>query len=317
MYKYHINPKGDVRVCKAEKRPCPLLRPPEEHFSSKAEALAYAERSLAEELSPRPKPRFQAPHELRKISDRIPEDLELHKALSLEKISHLTELERVALRAYGGLAAGIVNNRMLGKSYEPYLQAPNWREEPRGPLDFNSIEELEDYIQVLDSVLERRGEEERILYRGIPIYNAIRDELEELIGEKIKPHETEKMARGLQAYFQEGRVIQYPTYLSTSHDPEIAAERTDETADIGGNYWDPSPELLGIQLELKTSAGIDITGIAKEHWAQEREVVLPRNMKFRVEKVVVRPQEYKTIVDGEVQVITKLGAIVQMTEVQE
>ena len=315
MVKYHINPEGNVGVCRAVKRPCPLGSP-EDHFSSQTEALAHAEKTLAAELSPKPRILFQEADDLRKLSPQIPEDLQFHKELSLKGLAHLSELEQAALRGYGGLAAAIVNNRMLGEVYEPYDKAPNWRE-TQGPVDFNSIEELEDYIEVLDSVFSKRGEQERILYRGIPIYTAIREEMEELIGETIKPHETEKMIEGLEAYFQEGKIIEYPTYLSTSHDPDVAAERTDNTINTGNTYWSPEPEILGIQLEIKTNAGLDITGIAKKHWAREREVVLPRNLKFKVEKLIIKPQEYKTLVDGEIKVLKGLGAIVQMSEVKD
>lgn len=316
MTKYHVNADGNVGVCRASVKPCPVS-PLEEHFTDRAEALKHAERKLAAEFAPQAgSPSFQKAEELHTISEHIPEDLEEHRRISLEALNDLEPIQKLVLASYGGFAAGAVNSYMLGHEYLPYDKAPDWRTSD-GPTDFNSIEELQDYVQELDRILERRGEQERILYRGIPIYKEIRKELEELIGQKFRPHESEPLRKALAEYFKPGKIIQYPTYLSTSHDPDIAAERCDNSSGTDESYYEPRPEMKGIQLEIKTSAGVDITGVARKHYAHEREVVLPRNMKFRVESVTIQPKSYRTISEGEEKDYDDIGAVVQLVEVRD
>jgi hypothetical protein len=340
MVKYHITERGDVKICRASLKPCPVS-PMDEHFADRSAALGAAEKKLSAEFAsaapgkvptdsdPTSTRREQGPDgavtssgeqflpagEVRGLPPHIPADLQKHRTQAKTSLAHLSEVEQIALKGYGGFAAGVANSYLLGNTYEPYAAAPPWRTSG-GPTDFHSLEELRDYISVVDGILAPRAEEPRILYRGIPIYEPIHRELEELVGSKFRAVDSEKLKEGLEKYFPEGKVFEYHTYLSTSSSADEAAERTDNVSGTAGGYYDGKPELLGIQLELKTSAGVDITGSVKAHYAREREVVLPRGLKFRVEKLILAPQAYRTFNGEEEETYTGIAAVVQLVEVE-
>jgi hypothetical protein len=63
-----------------------------------------------------------------------------------------------------------------------------------------------------------------------------------------------------------GDEIVHPAYISTSYDPHTSSEQEDEDFD-------------SVVFEMKTSAGVNISNIAP---FEETEVVLPRDLRFRV-----------------------------------
>lgn len=238
--------------------------------------------------------RFQSSGETRVLEGRIPQRIEDHIELSNQGLVRLNEEQRKALAGYTGFAAGVCNNVLLGKTYEYYNQAPLWREADGGPCDFVSREDLVDYMETMDGILSVREPERRILYRGIPIYSALHDEIGEAVGKKLDYNDEAGLAEGLAEFYKPGKVFKYDTYLSTTHSAHYAAERSANDTGTKRSYYDDEARIKGIVFELKTNAGVDVTGAARHH-AYEREVVLPRETYFKVVSVDVAPQEYDTV----------------------
>jgi hypothetical protein len=245
-----------------------------------------------------PKNHFQDISETRTLPTGIPESITEHMELSKKHIdSILTEEEKKALSGYTGFAAGSCNAILLKGKIEDddlYDKAPeSWREHTRPPCDFQSREDLIDYLNTMDKVLAERFPEHKTVYRGIPIYKSLQEEFEKASGESIHITDDDAMARGIQAYYQPGKILDFDTYASTTYSAYYAGERTQEDSGTNITYWD-KPQIKGIVFEMKTNAGLDVTGVARNH-SYEREVILPRNTRFRVENVNVRPDSYDTV----------------------
>lgn len=241
---------------------------------------------------------FQDFSETRRLPNGIPESITEHMELSKKHIdSILSEEEKKALSGYTGFAAGTCNAILLKGKIEDddlYDKAPeSWREHKTAPCDFRSREDLVDYLNIMDKVLAERSPEPKTVYRGIPIYRGLQKEFEEASGESIDITDDDAMARGIQAYYQPGKILDFDTYASTTHSAYYAGERTQEESGTNITYWD-KPQIKGIVLEMKTNAGLDVTGVARNH-SYEREVILPRNTRFRVENVNIRPDSYDTV----------------------
>jgi hypothetical protein len=267
---------------------------------------------------------FQDIQQERQLPDGCPTDLADHARMNQEQLNHLQDHEKLAVAGYAGFAAGVCNSVLLGNKYEYYDEAPEWRTSA-GPCDFVDREDLVDYMETLDSILENRQEEQQVLYRGIPIYAAIHDEIGASIGKNLHINDTEGLVEGLKEYYKPGKTFNFSTYLSTTKSADYAAERTD---DVGGTKWqhyNPKPEIRGIVFELRTNAGLDITSAVRSHNTYERETVLPRDTYFKVVDVHVKPQTYatsRTVPHGNVPLgerveYTQLAAVVQMVEVDK
>ncbi len=237
---------------------------------------------------------FQNETATRKLADGIPLNLDDHVLLSEKALEHLSSEEKKALKGYAGFAAGVCNNVLLGKGYDYYDEAPLWHE-TNGPSDFVNREELVDYMETVDKALASRQEEQRIVYRGIPIYSSLHDEIGEAIGKNLSIDDTEGLVEGLKKYYEEGKVFNFNTYLSTTHSAHYAAERSENTWGTKKSYYDEPAEIKGIVFELKTNAGVDVTSIVKSSYTHEREVILPRDTHFKVTNVYVKPETYDTI----------------------
>lgn len=240
---------------------------------------------------------FQPISETRRLADGIPDSIAEHVAISEKHVqSSCSPDELMALSGYTGFAAGVTNGVLFrGKLEERdlYKDAPLWRENDSPPCDFQTKEELVDYIETMDNILSERQEEHRVLYRGTPIYEGLKDEFGKAIGKNIHPTDTEALMEGIQEYYKPGKVFDFQTYLSTTHSAYYAAERTQNILGTGLSFHD-KPEVLGIVFEMKTNAGLDVTGGARSN-SFEREVVLPRDTRFRVENVHVKPESYDTV----------------------
>ena len=112
---------------------------------------------------------FQKITEPRKLADGIPLSLEEHIIQSNKNLEHLTNEEKIALGGYTGFGAGVCNTILLGSKYEYYDDAPRWKES-EGPCDFVDREDLVDYMETMDRILEPLSKNQQIVYRGIPIY---------------------------------------------------------------------------------------------------------------------------------------------------
>lgn len=240
---------------------------------------------------------FQPVNETRHLPEGIPENIVDHMELSKTHIDNmLTPEEQKALSGYTGFAAGVSNQVLLKGKLEDddlYDKAPLWRENYSPPCDFSTREDFHDYLNTMDKVLSERQEEPRILYRGMPIYRGLQDEFAKASGKSIHITDDEAMLEGIKAYYQPGRVLDFPTYLSTTHSAYVAAERTQDDTGTNNNYYEKG-NIRGIVFEMKTNAGLDVTGVARNH-SYEREVILPRDTRFRVENVSLRPESYDTV----------------------
>lgn len=265
-------------------------------------------------------PTFKNSTAVRTLSPSIPKDLEEHRAVSIKQADALglDEYQRTALASFGGFAAGIVNSVTYGNEYDYYDEAPLWRTSD-GPTDFSTREDLVDFMETLDSALEKRNDKSKIVYRGIPIYSSIHDAIEKEAGKRISPSDSKTIAEGLKKYYAIGKVFHHKAYVSTSVSAEVAAERTENSANTKQSYYD-KPERVGIMFEMKTNAGVDITGLARPHYAYEREVVLPRDTYFKVVNVKINPEPYVVSSDnakrsGDTTTFDKLACVVQLVEV--
>jgi len=264
---------------------------------------------------------FQGVDEMRTLPSDIPQSISDHIAKNSEEMEHLSEVERKALLGYTGFAAGVCNTVLLGEKYEYYDDAPLWRESD-APCDFVNREDLVDYMETIDTVLASRQEERRIIYRGIPIYRELHDEIGAAVGKTLDISDTDGLVEGLKEYYKVGKVFNFNTYLSTSTSAHYAAERTENTAGTKADYYKKPAEIQGIQFELKTNAGVDVTSIARRHHASEREVILPRDTYFKVSNVFVQPKSYDTTSGYdrkpdrlEKETYTSIAAVVQLVEV--
>lgn len=284
-----------------------------------------------------PSANFQDISETRCLPDGIPVDVEDHIEQNKKYLEgRLTEDERKVLRGYTGFTAGICNTVLLDgsdKNYEYYNAAPPWRETDPGPCDFVSREDLVDYMDTLDSILDKRNEDQRILYRGNPIYKELQAQFSNALGKKISVNDTESMLAGIKAYYTEGKVFEHDTYLSTSHSAHYVASRCDNSVGTEITYYD-NTEVRGLVFELKTNAGLDVTSAAGGNY-YEREVLLPRDTKFKVVGVHLRPESYDTVSGYDRQKrlnkkdlprkpeeikknnYTSLAAVIQMVEVDK
>lgn len=265
---------------------------------------------------------FQKITDVRRLPANVPVKLQDHITVGQESIAHLTQEGRIAVAGYGSFAAGICNSVLLGKKYQYPEEAVAWKES-QGPLDFNSREELVDYIETLDNVLAPRQKERRIIYRGIPIYTPLHDEIGASIGKELSGNDTDGLVAGLKEYYKPGKVFHNKTYLSTTQSAHYAAKRARNTAGTKESYFSPS-EIKGIVFELKTNAGLDIIGGVKTPYTHEREVALPRGTYFKVVNVHVRPEKYDTVSGYDIRrrpddlvenTYTDLAVVVQMVEV--
>ena len=362
--KYHVNSNGEAGLCSATKGKCPFGSEAD-HFTAPDAARSAFEKTQNSVLAGSKKNQafvvdsvteklvaltiargapakasydysgatltnedgisFQNIEATRTLAVGIPQHLADHVNQNTKELEHLTHEERIALGGYTGFAAGVCNNILLGEKYEYYDKAPLWRES-KGPCDFVSREDLVDYMQTLDDILAPRLEEPRILYRGIPIYSSLHDEIGASIGKDLKITDTKGLVEGLKEYYKVGKTFNYDTYLSTSHSANYTANRTSNEVDTKGeNEYTPA-EIRGIQFELKTNAGLDVTSAARSHHAHEREVVLPRDTHFKVTNVYIKPEVYKTVGGfddlSSAAILSKddyrnIAVVVQMTEVDD
>lgn len=272
---------------------------------------------------------FQPVNETRRLADGIPDSIAEHIEMSRTHIEEiLSPEEQKALAGYTGFGAGVANSALLrGKIVDADLYdkaPPSWRENPEPPCDFSNRADFTDYLETMDKVLSQRQEEARILYRGMPIYTGLHEEFEKAIGQKIYVTDDVAMIKGIKAYYEPGKVLEFPSYVSTTHSAYYAADRTKNDTGTHNNYYEQSP-VKGIVFEMKTNAGLDVTAMARHH-AYEREVVLPRDTRFRIESVNLRPESYDTVSgfdrikrpeERRSKNFKNLAVVVQLVEVDE
>jgi len=293
VYSKCSKPKGEY--CRLH-NPVPVSQ----KFQSVNDVFSKLDRESSKRTVPAPSPKpgisFQKISETRKLASNVPAKIEEHVQLSKLAIDkrNLSREEQIALTGYTGFAAGACNGVLLGEEYDYYDNAPVWKES-EAPCDFSSREELVSYMETIDSVLSTREDKQRVVYRGIPIYESLHDEIGASIGKDLHISDTAGLVQGLEEYYKVGKTFNFSTYLSTSHSSYYAADRTDESYGTKKSYYDADPEIKGIMFEMKTNAGLDVTGLAKNRNSHEREVILPRDTHFKVTGVYVKPSAYNTV----------------------
>lgn len=266
---------------------------------------------------------FQSITATRTLPKNVPFKITDHIEQNTKELAHLNDEQKIALSGYAGFGAGVCNSVLLGNKYEYYDDAPLWRES-EGPCDFYDREDLVDYMETMDDILSSRQAEARVVYRGIPIYNSLHDEIGASVGKKLTITDTEGLMEGLKEYYKPGKVFNYSTYLSTTQSSYYAASRTTNTLGTKEDYSHGKAEVTGIVFELKTNAGLDIVSAVRRPYSDEREVVLPRDTHFKVVNVHVKPEKYDTVSGEDTlwepgktsqETYTKLAVVVQMVEV--
>lgn len=323
--KYHVSPDGTPRRCNPVKTGVCRFGEDVVHFDDKTSALAYAEEKLSSEFSTLEKNTASRKHafkdikELRAIDSSYPQDLEAHIEQSKRELSKLPKEQQIVINSYTGFGAGIVNQLMLGEQYIYNENSPPWREGD-GATDFNSREELKDYIEVLDKTLSKRSDQERILFRGIPVYESIHADLEQTLGRKIALEDTNSLVEAIEKHYPTGKIIQNDTYISSTVDPDIAVEFAKNQALSVHDPYDRA-EKAGIIFEMKTNAGVDVLGGANRSYQIEREVVLPRETYFKISKVYTAPEQYLTPRNEDAVTnendYKRLAVVIQMEEVDK
>jgi hypothetical protein len=266
---------------------------------------------------------FQSIEARRTLSSNCPEDLEEHVEQSQKKLRSLKAHEKIALAGYTGHCAKICNNLLAGRGYEYWEEAPAWRTVFTEPNEFVNREELVDYMKTMDHVVQRRQKNQQVLYRGVPIYASMHEEIEETLGRKLDPEDIDGLVEGLGKYYHAGRILNFPTYLSTTMAADVAVDLAQEKSHV----FQPNPgkdddRVRGVMFEMRTNAGLDITGVTQYDF--EREVLLPRDTYFKVVNVYLRPENYDTISNdlyhddikiGQDITYKNLAAVVQVVEV--
>jgi hypothetical protein len=265
---------------------------------------------------------FQSIAEERTYRDGCPSELSEHIQQSKEQLAHLSSIQKLALTGYVGFASSVCNTMLLGQSHEYDKYAPFWRRSD-GPSNFFDRGDLVDYMETMDEILQNRQKDQQVLYRGIPIYKSLHDEIGETIGKDLHINDTAGLVAGLKQHYKPGKVFNFNNYLSTTKSADYAAIRSRTTIGTKVFNFDEDPEIKGIVFELRTNAGLDVTGSVRQHYEFERETILPRDTHFKVVAVHVRPavysapnsEKYSDIPLGERVEHTNIAAVVQMVEV--
>lgn len=200
---------------------------------------------------------------------------------SAEAEKHLSSLgiskdERKSIALYTSDTYAPVNSYFLNKDEDYFIndQVKSWKESSVDDYKtkFKSEEDLVDYSKKLDSVLSNRAGESRIVYRGLSIFPSSTIIKKNNNGKEAK--KTEERREIMERIYTPGAEIAFDAYSS-------ATEQINLATDWCGSHatWGDPPS--GILFEIKSSAGIPVASVSRH--AEEREILLPRGMKFRVE----------------------------------
>jgi hypothetical protein len=236
---------------------------------------------------------FQQPGQIRKLAADVPYELKNHiddNYNEAERIFRKYPDERYALMHYARVGSGAALSEMFWQQQDEYkydFTAENWR--AKADINgFSSREELVSYLHSLDSALSTRSHVKRIVYHGMSLAHVQR-QMQDLTGKSPSPKDRTTWQQGLQELYAPGRIIDFKGYLSTSRSAHLsggwATDRASSNAPIHG-----------VVFELKTNAGVDITGLSNDKfpYSTEREILLPRETRFKVVDVDIYPAEYRT-----------------------
>jgi hypothetical protein len=168
--------------------------------------------------------------------------------------------QRTAIKDYTGLSYKNVNKFLRNKE--------EWLEQAKPQYKDKMVEHVNEVIEQLDSVMDQASNtKSRTVYR-----NVSQDTTKAFTSSEEFAHRNGWI---------EGKEVDFPSYLSTSYDPHYMAHQL---------VQDES-EHTDVVFVMETNKGVpvDMTALdAKGHtYVQdaEREILLPRSMRFRVSKV--------------------------------
>jgi len=261
---------------------------------------------------------FQGIKEKRRLKTSCPPKLKDQVKKSQEMLLMMSLTEQKALLGYTGHFGTLCNAALSGRTVSYSSTAPKWEEAGPDNRFLPNEQNLITLMETMDKVLETRQDNQRILYRGVPIYKTLHAELENKLGKKLKPRDYEGLAEGLKLHYKTGDLLNFPEYLSTSTSAYPAIERAqDPKHTVDTSYYSSS---RGIVFEIKTNAGVDISGLSK--YTEERETLLPRDTYFKIVNVHIQPSQYT--IDGvpdhfetKYETYNDLAAVIQMVEVDK
>ena len=174
-----------------------------------------------------------------------------------ELAERLTVDELEGLHDYTGITYSIVNEYFYDR--EKFNEGPTQYHEKR-------VAHTQQTIERLDAIMEKAIPKQRTLYRVISQQDT-----------KGKTLRSADWAASLG--YTVGNEIEFPTYLSTTIDPTCAQRYVNE---------DSSTAIMFV-FETDQGVPVDTTATHREELTHtqkgEREILLPRDMKFRVSKV--------------------------------
>ncbi len=192
---------------------------------------------------------------------------------------NLAEKEAHSIFCYTNELSIPLNKYLLNKSLEDVYDddsAQQWDQDSGYDRTFVDEKNLIDCVQTLDSALSHRVAEPRITYRGLRVRYDSTLVKSANYGKSV---ENSQQRRDIvEKTYAMGSEIVFDGYSSTSDSIDIAADWCGASSEYDANY-DHSAQ-TGIIFEIKTSAGLPISQFSGHEL--EREVLLPRGLKFKV-----------------------------------
>lgn len=171
-----------------------------------------------------------------------------------------SDKQRTAIKDYTGLSYKNVNKFLRNKE--------EWLDKAKPQYKDRMVAHVNEVIERLDSVMDQASNtKSRTVYR-----NVSQDTTQAFTSSEQFAHRNGWI---------EGKEVEFPSYLSTSYDPHYMAHQLTQD----------ESEHTDVVFVIETNKGVpvDLTTLdAKGHtYVQdaEREILLPRNMRFRVSKV--------------------------------
>jgi hypothetical protein len=294
--------------------------------NSSAPTTSLGQQLAAQKPNMNPNSQFLASGQTRKLGLNVPHKLIDHIKENQKRADEdYSNEERYALMHYpvgkvGYTVADVFNGRNQDRPY--VIGQPSWQE-TKDPLEgFATPEDFVSYVEALDAV-GKRSKTKRIVYSGVP-EKSVEAFIEKKLGRATDPNDSTAWPKDIAAAYTKGEIITFNSYFSTSQSPHFAAE-------WGMHDSNRTSTRLHSRVvyEMLTDAGADITGLSDDGatFASEREVLLPREVHFKIVNVDIHPAVY----DAEAGIesnsgypapqtkhkFTDIAAVVQMVEVDK
>ncbi len=246
-------------------------------IDSDGETLLTGAKNPAEEAKLRPigKYDFAAKGEKRmgNSQNKLSEYL-LESESYIENNLKLEKYEKHAVLCYTNDMYLPLNRYFLNKSVKEIFNKDRaaWKDSEEGyQMYFSDEEDLIDCAQHLDSALSHRSEEKRIVYRGLGVRQDSGIIRENNDGKEA--HSAQERRAIMENVYKPNTELSFDSYSSASESINIASDWSGSHA-----TWGDPP--TGIIFEIKSSAGIPVAYLSGHD--SEREILLPRGMKFKV-----------------------------------